>query len=262
VKEFVMAETVFVSGETKIAGHSSENEISGKDYLLKLFQETPIPKDHILDNLGLYIRRQNLSRILFMNDLYQKILDLQGIICEFGVFWGQNLALFESFRGIYEPYNYTRKIVGFDTFEGFASVDEKDGNSEIVQKGAYSTTKGYEEYLGKILEYHETVSPISHIKKYELVKGDATKKIGKYLADNPETIIAFAYFDFDLYEPTKACLEAILPHLTKGAIIGFDELNFHTFPGETRAFDEVFGINRYKIYRDRNNPVPSYIVFE
>jgi len=257
-----MAEKVFISGETKITGHPSENEISGKNDFYQLFQDTPIPKDHILDNLGLYIRRQNLSRILFMNELYKKIIDLQGIIFEFGIFWGQNLALFESFRGMYEPYNYTRKIVGFDTFEGFASVDEKDGSAEIIQKGAYATTKNYDEYLGKILQYHETLSPISHIKKYELVKGDATKTVKKYFEDNPETIIAFAYFDFDLYEPTKACLEAILPHLTKGAILGFDEINFHTFPGETRAFDEILGINRYRIYRDRNNPVPSYIVYE
>ena len=257
-----MAETVFVSGETRVVRQLSENEIAGKNILNQLFHNSPMPKDHILDNLGLYIRRQNLSRILFMNDLYKKILDLQGIICEFGVFWGQNLALFESFRGMYEPYNYTRKIVGFDTFEGFASVNEKDGNAEIIQKGAYATTKDYNEYLSEILQYHETISPISHIKKYELVKGDATQTLKKYLAENPETIIAFAYFDFDVYEPTKICLEAILPHLTKGAVIGFDEINCHTFPGETKAFDEVLGINRYRIYRDRNNPVPSYIIYE
>ena len=258
-----MEGTIFVSGETKIVKKSdSEKEISDKNDLYQLFKNTPLPKDHILNNLGLYIRRQDLSRILFMNDLYKKILDLQGIICEFGVFWGQNLALFESFRGMYEPYNHTRKIVGFDTFEGFASIDEKDGNLEIIQEMAYATTKGYDEYLSQILQCHETFSPISHIKKYELVKGDATKTVKKYLEDNPETLIAFAYFDFDLYKPTKICLEAILPHLTKGAIIGFDELNYHVFPGETRAFDEVLGINRYKIYRDRNNPAPSYIVYE
>lgn len=64
-----------------------------------------------------------------------------------------------------------------------------------------------------------------------MVKGDATVTIKKYLKDNPETIIAFAYFDFDIYEPTKVCLEAILPHLTKGAVIGFDEINFHDYPG-------------------------------
>ncbi len=181
---------------------------------------------------------------------------------EFGVRWGQNLALFESFRGMYEPYNYSRKIVGFDTFSGFPSVHSKDGNSEIASEGAYSVTENYDEYLDKILEYHELESPISHIKKYELVKGDAIVTTEKYLKDNPETIIALAYFDFDIYEPTKKCLEMIKGHLTKGSIIGFDELNLRHFPGETLALKEVFGLSNYKIIRSPLNPFPSYIVFE
>jgi hypothetical protein len=239
----------------------SKNEVSENEGFYQLFKNSPIPGRNILDNLGLYINRQNLSRILFMNDLYKKIVNLQGIICEFGVLWGSNLALFESFRGMYEPYNFGRKIVGFDTFEGFPEVHEKDGEHKIIQKGAYAVTKGYEDYLSAVLNYHERQSPITHIKKYELVKGNAAKTVKEYLERNPETIIAFAYFDLDLYEPTKACLEAILPHLVRGAVIGFDELNWHEFPGETRAFNEVLGINNFTIHKDPNNPRPSYIIF-
>lgn len=253
---------VIKTGDSKILSYSSEKEDGRRSEFYQLYEQCPIPKDRILENPGLFIRRQVLSRILMLNDMYKKIINLHGIICEFGVYWGNNLALFESFRGMYEPYNYNRKIVGFDTFSGFPSVHEKDGDSSIIQKGAYSTTKNYDEYLEKILLYHESESPISHVKKFELIKGDATLTIQKYLADNPETIIAFAYFDFDIYEPTKACLEAIIPHLTKGAVIGFDELNFHNFPGETAAFNEVLGINKFKIHRDVNNPISSYIIYE
>ena len=39
--------------------------------------------------------------------------------------------------GLYEPFNYTRRIVGFDTFEGFPSVDPKDGSAEVASVGAY-----------------------------------------------------------------------------------------------------------------------------
>jgi hypothetical protein len=39
------------------------------------------------------------------------------------------------------------------------------------------------------------------------------------------SIVAFAYFDFDLYEPTKGCLLTIKDRLTRGSILGFDELN-------------------------------------
>ena len=173
---------------------------------------------------------------------------------EFGVRWGQNLALFESFRGTYEPYNHSRKIVGFDTFSGFPSVHSKDGDADIVSEGALSVTKDYEKYLETVLDYHEKESPLSHIKKYQLVKGDATSTIVQYLSDNPETIIALAYFDLDLYEPTKKCLEKIKGHLTKGSIVGFDELNLHEFPGETLAFKEIFGLSNYRIIRSPLTP--------
>ena len=241
--------------------NASNNEKKERSEFVQLFKDCPIPEDQILNNIGLFTRRQVLSRILMLNDIYKKILNIQGIICEFGVHWGQSLALFESLRGMYEPYNYSRKIVGFDTFEGFPEIHEKDGSSKVAIKGEYSTTKDYELYLEDVLRFHESESPVSHIKKFELVKGDACLTVPEYLKRNPETIIAFAYFDFDIYKPTKICLESILPHLTKGAVIGFDELNCHDFPGETAAFREVFG-NRFKIHRDINNPIPSYIIWE
>jgi hypothetical protein len=100
------------------------------------------------------------------------------------------------------------------------------------------------------------------MKKYELVKGDATISIGEYLARNPHTIIAFAYFDMDIYEPTKQCLEAIKKHVTKGTVIGFDELSYPDCPGETVALQEVFGLDRYPIMRSPLSPHSSWIVME
>jgi hypothetical protein len=176
--------------------------------------------------------------------------------------WGRNLALFESLRGIFEPFNHNRKLVGFDTFAGFPSVHQKDGADKIIAKGSYAVTEGYDQYLSQILDYHETESPIAHIKKYELRKGDAVIEINKYLKEHPETIVALAYFDFDIYEPTKKCLEAIRPHLTKGSVIGFDELNHAAYPGETLALKEVLGLDKYQIHHSPFSPTQSYLVIE
>jgi hypothetical protein len=163
---------------------------------------------------------------------------------------------------MYEPYNYTRKIVGFDTFEGYPHTAEQDGRARVIASGAYGVTPNYDEYLRQVLDYHERENPLSHIKKYEIVKGDAGEEIEKYLERHPETIIALAYFDFDIYEPTRACLEAIKDRLTKGSIIAFDELNCEDFPGETVAVREVLGLHRYSIKRTPLNPTPSYVVVE
>lgn len=248
--------------DIKVKWHASEKEVSLRQGLIRNFKECPIPDNEIFSNLSLFMSRQNLSQLLFVNEMYQHIVGVHGVIMEFGVRWGRNMALYESLRGIYEPFNHNRKIIGFDTFEGFPSVNEKDGNSDIIEVGAYSVTRGYDEYLTQILDYHEQESPISHIKKYELVKGDAVSSIEQYLARNPQTIVSLAYFDFDIYEPTVACLNAIKDRLTKGSVIGFDELNHKDYPGETLALKEVLGLGKYQIRHSKFSPTQSYIVIE
>jgi hypothetical protein len=246
--------------EFKVLGGSTQEEVQRRMDFLDLMKANPLPENELMDNLGLFLKRQTLSRILFLHELYQKIIETHGVVIEFGVRWGQNLSLFESFRGIYEPYNYNRRIIGFDTFSGFPNTSREDG--EKVSVGDYGVTENYEAYLEKVLLYHESESPISHKRKFELYKGDASVTIDDYLKKHPETIISLAYFDFDLYLPTKKCLESIKNHITKGSIIAFDELNCPEFPGETMALKEVFGLGRFAIRRSPLNPLCSYIVID
>jgi hypothetical protein len=227
---------------------------------VNLLRECPIPENELMLNMGMFLTPQTLSRVLFMDFLYQQIIDLQGVVMEFGCRWGQNLSLFSSLRGIYEPYNRLRKIVGFDTFEGFPSVAPQDG--EAVHKGGYTTTPNYPSYLNKVMHLQEQENPLPHIKKFEIIQGDATNTVPNYLARQPETIVALAYFDFDLYSPTKVCLEAIRGHLTRGSVLGFDEVNDHSTPGETIALKEILGLDKYSVRRYRYNSRTSYLVLE
>jgi hypothetical protein len=252
--------TKFEKQPYKIAVGSTAVEVESKNSLARRLRNSNIPDSELLDNLGLFLTRQNLSRINFIQSIYEMIVPVHGVIMEFGVRWGQNMALFSSLRGVFEPYNYNRKIIGFDTFEGFPSVDVKDGG--IWKPGSYSVTDNYELELEQILIFHNDNSPIPQKKKFELVKGDASRTLPEYLTKNPETIISLAYFDFDIYEPTKECLKAIQPHLTKGSILAFDELNCPEFPGETKALKEVYGLQKYAIRRLPSSPLTSYIVID
>jgi len=204
--------------------------------------------------------RASLGRMLFMHKLYLKALSVHGVIMEFGVRWGQNLALFTTFRNIYEPYNLSRKIIGFDTFEGFPSVNPQDGSYYTVQEGALSVASCYERYLDELLSIHEKTAPRSHVTKHELVKGNVIDTLPAYLESHPLTIIALAYFDLDLYEPTKKCLEVIRPHLSRNSVIGFDELVSDEFPGETRALKEAWSLSDFDIIRDPVSPQQSYLI--
>lgn len=240
-----------------ITYESPEEKQIGEE-LVKAFRVCPIPDDEILSNLGLFLTSKNLSRILFLNYLYQKIIDTQGIIIDFGTRWGNNASIFSALRGIYEPFNSRRKILAFDTFKGFPEITPNDGGSELMKVGVDSVTENYVEYLRNILTLQD--NPLSHIKKFSVLKGDATKVLQIYLQDNPETIISLAYFDFDLYIPTAVCLEMIKPYLVKGSVLAFDELNDHDSPGETIALKEVFPLNEIKLERFRYTSRTSYFV--
>lgn len=245
-----------------IQSYASSKEQLAREQMLDLLLHNPIAPDQLLANLGLFLESKNLARLLFMDFLYRQMIAVQGVIMEFGVRWGQNLALFSALRGIYEPFNRHRKIVGFDTFAGFPSIHEKDGQSSMMVNGQLAVSPHYEEVLQQLLTVHESLNPLAHIKKYELCVGDVVKELPRYLARCPETIVAMAYFDLDLYEPTVKCLELLRPRMTKGTILGFDELNDPDSPGETLALMEVFGLNHLKIQRFPFASRVSYVVFE
>lgn len=207
-----------------------------------------------------FLKRQVMSRLLYQNHLYEKILDVPGVICEFGVHWGANMTTLCNLRGIYEPFNHSRKIFGFDTFSGFAGVEAADG--DFSTDGDYSTATGYETELDEILTIQESFSPISQLKKFELIKGDVSLTLPTWLDQNPYAIVAMAIFDMDIYKPTRDALELIMPRLTKGSLLVFDELNCPHFPGETQAVAEVVGLNKLRLKRFPHQPFCAYAEYE
>ena len=225
-------------------------------------KSTTIPDDELLANLGLFLTSKNLSRLLFFYEIYKKIVHTHGIIVEFGVRWGPTLSLMSALRGIFEPFNRHRKIVGFDTFEGFKGLSPANGAKCKCNDGSFSVSDNYEKTLADILTLQEDLNPISHLKKYEIVKGDAVETIPEYFQKHPESLISLAVFDFDIYQPTKVALEAVTPRLFKGSVLVFDELCDDIFPGETVALTETMGISNLRIQRFPMTARISYVVVE
>jgi hypothetical protein len=240
-----------------------EDFVSAEAKLGELLKNAPIPQSELAENSGLFVSPRTLKRSLFFNEIYQRALPVHGVVMQFGVRWGRDLATLHSLRTIYEPFNATRVIVGFDTFEGFPSVHALDGDSDMVQTGILAVSKGYEQFLNDVFDQRKILDPLPQVHRFETHKGDAVKQLEAYLKAHPETIIALAHFDMDLYEPTKECLELMKPYLTKGSVLAFDELVSAPFPGETVAVREVFGLDKIRIQR---SPMfsghGSYVVIE
>ena len=166
-----------------VLSSQSEKELQRK--FVELFKGAPLPDDEILPNLGLFLSSKSLSRVLFFYEIYKKIIHTHGIIVEFGVRWGQTLSLLAALRGIFEPFNRHRKIIGFDTFAGFKGMSDKDGTMCRTVDGSFSVSDNYQQYLEELLSLQEALNPISHLKKFELVRGDATDTVPAYLKRQP-----------------------------------------------------------------------------
>jgi hypothetical protein len=243
---------------------SSRDEIESYRQLESILKSSPIFPGEILNNLGLFLTRPSLARILFMHDLYLKIVNVPGCIMELGCHWGQNVALFSTLRTIYEPQNIGRRIIGFDTFEGYIESSEKDGQlmSKGVSANATTVSANYEVLLDRIMNCHNALGPRAHIKKHAIIKGDVTETLPAYFAEHPDTLIALIYFDLGVHEPTRKCLEAIKNHLAKGSIIGLDHLGMQELPGDSLAVMDVLGYRNFRFFRDPRVPYQSYVVVE
>ena len=238
--------------------------VQAEDSLAILSERFPGSERERLHHLPLFLPPHVLRRIAFFDDLYRRILTVPGVMMEFGVRFGRDLAILDGLRTLHEPLNYSRTIVGFDTFTGFPSIDERDGDHEMVHVGGLTTGEGYEDFLTDVLAAREQMSPFSHIRKFDVRAGDAPEQLAAYLDERPQTIVAFAYFDMDIYEPTKRCLALLLPHLTKGSVIGFDELNSPRAPRRDARVRGVFGLDQFRLQRTgHGNPgLPSFLVID
>jgi len=249
-------------GEHRAITLTAQSEDAAFAELAASLKNSGIPPDEILGNLGLYMPSKHMARLLFFRDIYPLVVHTHGIIAEFGVRWGQTLAFLSNLRSIYEPFNRHRRIVGFDTFEGFRGVAREDGDRVACRDGDFSVTPSYEEELARVMTLHERLNPLSHLKRFELVKGDAVMTVPAWFDAHPEAVVSLAIFDFDIYAPTKAALLAVKPRLFKGSVLVFDELSDDVFPGETVAVQEVLGLNTLRIQRSPHVSRVCYAVIE
>jgi Macrocin-O-methyltransferase (TylF) len=239
--------------------HESDHEHVVRQRLARLLTNTPIPPEELVDNLALYLRRQPLTNLLSLNTLYRMILNIPGVIMEFGVHWGRHLAALTALRGVHEPYNPHRRIIGFDTFTGFPDVDEIDAAVPSTVTGKFAVPHDYLHHLREVLDTHEEGEHLGHIQRTLFIEGDVRDTLPRYLGQNRHTIIALAYFDLDLYQPTRDILEAIRPHLTKGSILAFDELAHAKWPGETAALRDTLGLDYGALCIIPGRATPAYL---
>ena len=115
----------------------STSDYEFREALETYFQESPGSVNEKLENFAKYVPRQNLARFLARYEIFRRILDVQGSIVECGVLFGCGLMSWAKLSSILEPYNFQRRVYGFDTFTGFPSIHKKDTEGLEDRKSAH-----------------------------------------------------------------------------------------------------------------------------
>jgi len=239
----------------------TDTEVQVGRNLEQIFLNSTDTVQEKLENFPKYVRRQHLKRFLAMYEVFKRVLPVKGSVVECGVFRGFGTMSWAKLSAILEPENLTRRIYGFDTFEGFPNVHDKDGNERHDTQEGELSSDSYEELQQLIGEYDQDRF-LGHIDKVKLIKGDIVKTIPEFIEKNPHLIVSLLFLDCDLFEPTKAALEYFVPRMPKGALIVFDELDNPIWPGETLAVLETLGLNKLKLQRLDWDPYISFAEIE
>ena len=249
--------------ESAVVSYSSGESIDARMQIFGLLSAYRATDEEKERSLGLFLRGSLLARILAIADLYQRIVDIPGVILDVGTWRGQTAVLCENLRAIFEPLHFNRRIVCFDTFEGYKGFSAKDKATKLHRDGTYALSgKDYAEFLRRLLVLHEKSNAMGHNHgKHKVIQGDCRQTLPRFFADNPGEHVALAFFDVNAYEPTLKAFETIWARLAPGGVVAFWQLTRHTIPAEGRVYAEkILGKYPHSLHRSATYPGLCYLV--
>jgi len=195
-----------------------------------------------------------LIKPLIHYELYKQTMNIPGAFAEFGLFKGCSFVRFLTYRSILETV-YARKFFGFDVFGVFPEA-ELQGDKQLLEK--------YLENAGNQSISRDQLLNVLSLKglneNVELIEGDISETIPKFINKNPGARFSLIHLDVDLYKPSVVVLESLYPLLSKGGILILDD--YTIWEGETKAVDEYFANKKVAIRRFPFSEAPSYIIKE
>src|SRR4051812_18694410 len=166
--------------------------------IARIFEECRDSTEAKLESFPKYVRRQHLKRFLAMYELFKLALPVKGSVVECGVFRGFGLMSWAKLSAILEPENLTRRIYGFDTFDGFPSLASKDQNAHTNTHVGDLRASSYDE-LQQLIALYDQDRFLGHIPKVSLIRGDITATSPKFVAENPHLLVSLLFIDCDLF---------------------------------------------------------------
>ena len=196
------------------------------NYIAELEKLNP-PTKEIVYNFPIFVGQVNMARMLFLYELYKKVINLSGNIAEIGTYKGATFLLWAKLIKLFEPYNPTR-VFGFDWFKGMetGSNDNKENNG--LYKADY-------EMLKKLISL-QNLNDVAILEKM-----DVTKEISDYIQERPYLRFKIIFIDCGIEKVMEATLKALWPKLVKGGILIMDHYGLLSSPTESNIVDKYVG---------------------
>jgi O-methyltransferase len=167
-----------------------------------------------------YVGEMDPLRVINFIQLMEQVSKLpDGDYIEMGTQYGGTAKL------IYDLMPRDRKLVCFDTFEGFT---QPDLDKEIHDHGF--TTKSIQPLAMETVR--DIITGNTHSDRLTMVKGHVPESLAPY----EEYRWRFAHLDMDLYEPTRLAIEWLWPSMVPGGVIFLHD--YGTLPGVKRPVDD------------------------
>lgn len=251
------------SHESAVVSYSSVNSVDARMDIFRLMNTYRATDEEKERSLGLFLRGSLLARIFAIADIYKQIVDIPGAVFDVGTWRGQTAVVCENLRAIFEPLHFNRRIVCFDTFDGYKGFSDKDKATELHRDGTYGVGgDDYAEFLRRLLVLHEQSNAMGHNNgKHKVIKGDCRETIPQFFAENPNEYLALAFFDVNSYDPTLKAFQQVWRNLVPGGIVAFWQLTRSTIPAEARVYAEnILSDYPHTLHRSATYPGLCYLV--
>src|SRR5262245_23659085 len=160
--------------------------------------------EYIADAPFLFATRIQITSMLSRIELFKMVMDIPGAIIECGVYKGNSLMLYLQLSLLLEPYAINRTIYGFDTFEGFRSINDVADPKDISEKIFSDVDVSI---LQRSIDINDLIRPVHRIPRCELIQGDIVETVPNFVKSKPELCVAMLILDTDLFQPTKVALQ-------------------------------------------------------
>lgn len=250
--------------ESAVLTYSNEASLEARRELFALMHDYPGTPEETERSLGLFLRGSMLARVFAIAEIYQRIVQLPGVVLDIGTWRGQTAVICENLRAIYEPLHFNRRIYALDTFDGYQGFSERDKATSLHRNGTYGVGgQAYADLLRRLLSLHERSNAMGEKNhgKHQVIEGDCMQTLPELFAREAHEVVALAFFDVNAVQPTEKAFAIVWERLVKGGVVAFWQLTRSATPAEGMVYaSTIMKSCAHTLHRCATYPGLCYLV--